>query len=202
MKFSIILPSYLGEYTGAAQNRPYKLERAIRSVLSQTVTDFELIVVSDGCAKTPEIVQIFKDERIKLIKLEKQKIWSGVVRNAGIDAASGEYIVYIDSDDIWGAGHLKCILNGINANPSAKWFFFNDLVPFDGMFNERYCTLTIGGCGTSNLCHPKEPCRWKVEDGYAHDWNFIKELRTWSKEYSHIGCAEYLVCHIPNQIDI
>lgn len=196
------MPSYLGEYTGAATNRPYKLERAIRSALSQTFTDFELIIVADGCDKTRDVVQIFTDKRIKLIEIEKQPLWSGVVRNTGIEAATGDYIVYLDSDDMLGTGHLESISKGIEANPAATWFFFNDLMPVDNMFTERYCSLSIGACGTSNLCHPKDPCRWLVSDGYAHDWNFIKELRKWSKQYRHIGCAEYLVCHVPNQIDI
>jgi len=202
MKFSIVLPSYLGQYKGAAKNRPEKLARAIKSALSQTHTDFELIIIADGCVLTGEVVKQFTDSRIKLIEIEKQELWSGVVRNTGIEAATGDYIVYLDSDDMLGTNHLEIISKGIEANPVAQWYFFNDLIPIDEMFTERYCAISIGGCGTSNLAHPKEPCRWLKNDGYAHDWNFIKELRNWSKKYTHIGCGEYLVCHIPNQIDI
>ena len=59
MKFSIIMPSYLGEYKRAAKDRDTKIVRAIESVLKQSHEDWELIIISDGCEKTVEIVKPF-----------------------------------------------------------------------------------------------------------------------------------------------
>lgn len=85
----------------------YNAERFIRdtidSVLAQTYTDFELILVDDQ--STDSSVEIIKgyqaqDERVKLIQLE-QNSGAAVARNSGIEAAKGQYIAFIDSDDRW-----------------------------------------------------------------------------------------------------
>ena len=111
---SIVMASYLGAYKNAASNRPEKLKRAIASVLRQSYQDWELIVVSDGCDETSKIVAGVQDDRISCYQIPKQKMWSGVPRNIGIEKAKGEYIVYLDNDDIFGPSHLKNIAAGID----------------------------------------------------------------------------------------
>ncbi len=196
------MASYLGEYKGAASKRIDKFNRAVKSVIDQTYKNWELIIVADGCSETIIQLKKYTDERIKLIVLEKQKLWSGNVRNAGIEAATGDYIMYLDTDDIFGATHLQFISGAIAARPDADWYFMNDFCVIDDYFQERFCSISLGNCGTSNIVHPKNKVRWLESDGYAHDWNFIKALRKWSLNYKHIGSGEYCVCHIPNQTDI
>ena len=48
MKFTVVIPSYLGAYRTAANDRDMKIQRAVDSVLSQTFQDFEIIVIADG----------------------------------------------------------------------------------------------------------------------------------------------------------
>lgn len=91
MKFSVILPVY---------NVEKYLRECVESVLCQTFTDYEVILVDDGsCDNSPKICDELgqADERIKVI----HKLNGGLssARNAGTDIAKGEYIVYIDSDD-------------------------------------------------------------------------------------------------------
>jgi len=89
-KVSAIIPTY---------NRAHFIAEAIQSVLDQTFTDFEVIVVDDGSTdNTKQIVNSFKDSRIKYIYQENQGVC--VARNAGINASNGEYIIFIDSDDM------------------------------------------------------------------------------------------------------
>lgn len=89
---SVIIPSY---------NRADILPRAISSVLEQTYSNFELIIVDDASTDTTEaVISNIKDERIKYIKHEKNSNGS-VARNTGIKNASGEYIAFLDSDDEW-----------------------------------------------------------------------------------------------------
>ena len=93
-KVSIIIPTY---------NRANLLPRAIKSVLSQTFKDFELIVINDGSTdNTEEVIKKFqkKDERIKYI-LHKDNKGEAAARNTGIRIAKGEYIASHDSDDEW-----------------------------------------------------------------------------------------------------
>ena len=113
MKFSIIMASTLAEYGGAASRRDEKIVRAIDSVIAQTFTDWELIVVADGCMKTMAIVARYDDPRIKAVKIDKRPWWDGAPRNKGIELAAGEYIIYIDNDDYWGEGHLQGIADEI-----------------------------------------------------------------------------------------
>lgn len=90
-KISVIMPAYNAEkYIG----------EAIESILNQTFTDFELIVINDGSAdKTKDIILSYTDSRIVYLENEKN---SGIVvtLNKGIDIATGEYIARMDSDDI------------------------------------------------------------------------------------------------------
>jgi len=88
---SVLMPAYNAEkYIG----------EAIKNVLNQTFTDFELIVINDGSTdKTEEIILSFNDDRIHYIKNETN-IKLIATLNKGIDLAQGKYIARIDADDV------------------------------------------------------------------------------------------------------
>ena len=91
---SVIIPTY---------NRANTIERSAKSVLNQTYKDLELIIVDDCSSdNTEEIVANLAehDDRVCYIRHEKNK-GACAARNAGIDAARGEYIAFQDSDDVW-----------------------------------------------------------------------------------------------------
>jgi len=89
---SVIVPTY---------NRADLISETIESILNQTYKNFELIIVDDGSTdNTEKVIRKFKDNRIKYIKTD----YSGVParpRNIGIKKAKGEYIAFLDSDDMW-----------------------------------------------------------------------------------------------------
>lgn len=89
---SVILPTH---------NRADVLDRAIRSVLNQTYSNLELIVVdaasSDG---TPEVVQAIDDKRLRCVRLNSDP-GPAATRNEGIEVARGKYIAFVDDDDEW-----------------------------------------------------------------------------------------------------
>ena len=88
---SVIIPTY---------NRALILKETIQSVLEQTYERLELIVIDDGSTDdTQAVVDGFKDERIIYIKQEHKGLPSA--RNKGIENAKGEYIAFLDSDDMW-----------------------------------------------------------------------------------------------------
>lgn len=96
---SIIVPVYNVE--------PY-LQECIDSILGQTYTDFELILVDDGSKdRCPEICDAAaeKDRRIKVIHQTNQGL--SAARNAGIEAAAGEWLAFVDSDDILNANYCQ-----------------------------------------------------------------------------------------------
>jgi glycosyltransferase involved in cell wall biosynthesis len=191
------MPSYLGEYRNAAKNRDAKIVRAVDSVLAQTYKDWELQVIADGCTKTIEILKQFKDTRIKTHYIQKQPIWSGAVRNKGLDEATGEYSLYLDIDDAFHIQHLEEISTFIDGK---DWYWFDDYVWNGKEFRFRKCDVNkMGRCGTCNVIHKTDLARWKERDGYAHDWNFINALKKQSRNYDYIRAGKYLVCHIPGR---
>lgn len=90
-KISVVMPVYNGEAY---------IQDALNSVLAQTLTDFELIVVNDGSTDdTLSIVQSYDDPRIRVLSHQVNR---GIAfsRNEGVDAANGQYIAMLDSDDV------------------------------------------------------------------------------------------------------
>ncbi|MBT1696492.1 glycosyltransferase family 2 protein [Fulvivirgaceae bacterium PWU4] len=95
--FSIVMPVY---------NRERLVERAIQSVLDQTFHSFEVIVVDDGSTDgTGNAVAKFKDARIKYFY--KQNEERSIARNYGIERAAGQYVNFLDSDDMFYPEHLQ-----------------------------------------------------------------------------------------------
>lgn len=88
---SVVIPAHNSEgYIG----------QTLASVLSQTLTDIEVIVVDDGSTdRTASIVEelTHRDDRVRLIRQENQ--YAGVARNKGMEAAAGEYLYFLDADD-------------------------------------------------------------------------------------------------------
>jgi len=107
--FTIIIPSF---------NRAHHLSNTIKSVISQSHTNWELILVDDGSTdNTRELVASFSDPRIKYIYQDNAE--RSAARNKGIQNASGAWICFLDSDDEYTGEHL-CQLNAFisNHNPS------------------------------------------------------------------------------------
>ncbi|NLN75568.1 MAG: glycosyltransferase [Armatimonadetes bacterium] len=109
-KVSVIIPTY---------NRAELLYQAIASVLSQTYGDFELIIVDDGSTdNTRSVVEGIGDDRIRYIWQENQQ--RCVARNTGIDAALGDYLAFLDSDDLWLPRKLELQLAALNVHSQAR----------------------------------------------------------------------------------
>ena len=91
-KISIILPTY---------NREKYLEKAIKSVLCQTYKNYDLIIIDDGSTdNTDKVIKRYINNP-KIIFIKQSNKGAAAARNAGIKICSGDYIAFIDSDDIW-----------------------------------------------------------------------------------------------------
>jgi glycosyltransferase involved in cell wall biosynthesis len=105
---SVIIPTY---------NRAGMLKEAIDSVLDQDYSDFELIVVDDGSIdETPQILNCYGG-KIKHICQRNQGV--SAARNRGIATASGRYMAFLDSDDLWLPGKLTIQTDFLRSTPEA-----------------------------------------------------------------------------------
>lgn len=201
MKFSVIMPSRLADYPSAAKNRDVKLIRAVNSVIKQTFEDWELHIIADGCQKTIDIVQTtLKDTRIHLWKIEHKKLWAGGPRNKGITEALGEWIIYLDNDDIYGENHLEIVNEGL---ADYDWVWYNDIRYRKDFWYENQCDIHIlGKHGTSNVAHKRSlGLLWPEEGKYSHDYVFARQLLDY-KNGGRINTPEYYVCHVPGVYDL
>ncbi len=104
-KVSVLIPTY---------NRSKSIREAVDSVLNQTYKDFELIVVDDGSTDdTGQVLNFYKD---KIMYFYQENKGRGAARNRCIAEAKGEYIAFLDSDDIWFPEKLEKQINYIEKN--------------------------------------------------------------------------------------
>lgn len=114
-KVSVIIPSY---------NRGNKIKKSIYSVLNQTYSNLEVIVVDDGSTDdTKNVIKsiIQEDSRVRYVYQENQG--APTARNRGIDESQGEYIAFNDSDDTWLPTKLEKQVNILNNNKTVDVVF-------------------------------------------------------------------------------
>ncbi|MFN6485475.1 MULTISPECIES: glycosyltransferase family 2 protein [unclassified Nostoc] len=106
-KVSVIIPTY---------NRKHYLERAINSVLNQTYTDYELVVVDDASTDGTTSFIAEKYPSVRCVSLPKN-CGAGGARNEGIRIARGSFIAFLDSDDEWLPKYLETQIQYIESSP-------------------------------------------------------------------------------------
>jgi glycosyltransferase involved in cell wall biosynthesis len=197
-KVSVIMASYLGDYPGRSSNPDKKFIRAVKSFLTQSYENCELIIVADGCDKTEEIYNKFfkKVENIKFIKIDKQPVYGAEIRNAGIDIADGEIISYLDNDDAIGKKHLELIMS--EWNDGVDLMYYDDFLVMSPDFkklHQRIVETRYGSIGTSSITHRNvDYLRWS--EGYGHDWIFLMTAIVRGMRFKKLSKpSQYLVAH-------
>ncbi|WP_375437090.1 glycosyltransferase family 2 protein [uncultured Hymenobacter sp.] len=179
--FSVVIPTY---------NRAGFIAGTLRSVLNQTFPAFEIVVVDDGSKdNTAAIVQSFTDPRLRYYATENGE--RGVARNYGLARAQGEYVLFLDSDDLLHPHHLAALHTAIEAqnqpNFIATKFDFNrngqrsasDLAPVPaGRYGLEF--FLQGNALACNICVRRQNPGLKLfeEDrsfAAVEDWMFMLE---------------------------
>lgn len=142
---SIIMPSY---------NTAEYIADSINSVLSQTYTNWELIIVDDCSSdNTDEIVSQFDDKRIRYLQNDKNS-GAAVSRNKALREAKGKWIAFLDSDDLWMPDKLEKQVRFMEENSYA--FSYTNYIEIDSAGNETGVKVTgpkhITKHGMYNYC--------------------------------------------------
>ena len=116
---SVIVPAYnVAEYIGEALN----------SVLAQTFTDFEIIVINDGSPDTEALEKVLAPYMSRIVYLKQQNQGVSAARNAGIKAARGSLIAFLDGDDTWLPHYLEVQVARIQADPTIDVLYPNVVI--------------------------------------------------------------------------
>lgn len=108
-RISVIIPAYNAEKT---------LLETIESVRVQTFSDFEIIVINDGSTdRTPELVEAIPDTRIKLFSYKNGGL--ATARNRGLMRSQGQFITFLDADDLWTSDKLAAQHEALCQDPIA-----------------------------------------------------------------------------------
>lgn len=121
--FSIVIPTY---------NRADSIQLTLDACWQQSETDFEIVLIDDGSTdNTDEVVQRIEDSRLRYLK--QNNAGPAAARNHGMREAKGQYIAFLDSDDVWYPGHLAAARSAINAG---HHFIFSQIIVDRGV--DRY----------------------------------------------------------------
>ncbi len=133
---SVIIPVYNGEET---------IKETIYSALNQTFTNLELIVVNDGSKdSTLSVISSIKDSRLKVFSFRNAGV--AISRNRGIRQVNGEFIAFLDADDLWTSDKLEAQLEALQLNPKAAVAYsWVDYINEFGDFLHNGNHITING---------------------------------------------------------
>jgi len=110
------------------------ISETINSVINQTYTNWEMILVDDASTDiSVEIIKTYqlKDKRIKLYQLEKNS-GAGVARNFAIEKAQGRYIAFLDADDLWKSNKLRTQISFLEQHKLPMTFSFYETIDENG----------------------------------------------------------------------
>ena len=103
-------------------NKANSIDKCLASVLSQTFTNLEVVVVDDGSTDhSAHLVEKGQDARVKLIRQKNGGV--SAARNRGILSSKGEYVAFLDADDYWHPQHLQTLLDLVEKYQNVSTFF-------------------------------------------------------------------------------
>lgn len=145
MLISIVIPTY---------NRVKYLLECVNSILKQSHTEFEVIIISDGSTdNSKEEIAKLNDSRIKFIELDRNYGYPARARNEGIKLSKGDYIAFCDDDDLWNEDKLKKQIDLINQGCNFVFSDYKFLNKSKGLLYKFYLNFVVRVI--INVMHPK-----------------------------------------------
>jgi glycosyltransferase involved in cell wall biosynthesis len=198
-KVSIIIPTY---------NSANTIESTITSIQQQSFIDWELIIIDDGSVdNTVDVIKNIDEPRIKLFVYENGGV--GAARNRGIAQAKGEFIAFLDADDLWTKDKLTEQIEALNNNSEAKvaysWTSFIDengqnLFSGANLFYQgniyEHLLLTNFLLSGSNILVRRDAFQvvegFKPDIPFAADWDFYLRL---ARNFDFVVVPKYQILY-------
>ena len=112
---TVVLPTY---------NRANFLHGAFESLAAQTFTDWDVVIVDDGSNdRTREVVDDYIKTHGRTRYVHQENRGAYAARNRGVDEATGRYVAFFDSDDLWLPHHLERCVGALESHPELDWVF-------------------------------------------------------------------------------
>jgi len=124
---SVIVPTF---------NRPQYLSKALASIMQQSYTNLQVIVVNDGGEDVSDIINSFHDQRLMFIN-RKENRGKAYSLNEALNRAEGKYVAYLDDDDIYYPHHIETLLNALEFQTDCQVAYSD--------FYKTYCRVTSDG---------------------------------------------------------
>lgn len=165
LSFSVLMPVF---------NQCAFVRRAISSLLQQTLSDWELIIINDGSTDATKefIADYITDPRVKYIE-NKTNLGLGYALNRGMDAATGKYIAYLPADDFFEADHLSTLADALETKDAVLAFsgIRYDASKEVGIVDYKTCKGAIPGYCTQlvQVAHCKTSDRWTEREECVSD---------------------------------
>jgi glycosyltransferase involved in cell wall biosynthesis len=187
MKYSVVIPLFNMENT---------IQRAILSVINQSLQDFEIIIIDDGSTdRSVEIASKIYDRRLRIIK--QNNLGVSAARNRGIIESKSEWIAFLDADDEWKSGFLETIDNLKNRFPECGLFasyyevcrkdkvdekkFFSFFQPhWSGVINDYFLALAYGYPFNSSSVVVVKSALINIQ-GFPEGIPYSEDIVTWIK---------------------
>jgi teichuronic acid biosynthesis glycosyltransferase TuaG len=182
IKFTIVIPTY---------NAAHCIEQAIDSCLQQSYPHFEIIVVDDASTdNTEELLENKYAGRLRYMRLHKN-LGSSAARNKALDNADGDFVAFLDADDMWHKDKLLLVENILSAQPGIRFLYhtytLEDIdskeIPEDiTLFRLPFVKLLL----TNVIATPCVVMRNNNTFRFEHDMRYMEDYDLWLRiGYKH-----------------
>lgn len=199
--FSVVVPVY---------NKERYIARCVQSILDQTFSDFEIIIVCDPSSDDSNaVVESFQDKRIRVFYRDQPGPGGYAARNLGIREAKARWIAFLDADDTWNSEHLSNMAAAIRQHPSCDIFAagWQNTTAGSASYMMAYTAKHLGGgshaltlgrymwsplCVCTNVIVTRKSLLFDV-GGFDENRSQGGDMELWFKLFLHSGTGGYWV---------
>jgi glycosyltransferase involved in cell wall biosynthesis len=191
--------------------RPQRTIRAIESVLAQEFEGAEILFIGDACSEFQKRLDDGTFKKYEELAAAKGNVmyfenlakhgggWGYMARKRGIELAKGEYVCFLDNDDVLKPNHFDSYYSHMKLHPTYDVGYFNSYVlPWK---QDRQTSLSRSSIGHSELIIKTDVLKrnYQLDDKYEHDWRLIERMiKNKCKFIKSKNVSTYIVMSIPS----